>query len=213
LVKTYFGRLVQINSAASNAKTIVLAQRWLAQNEIPKSKYGRYFYLGLLRDLRIPFRNSGKLNESIEYFTVAEKKYLAAQDSGAVSIVYNVLSGLYNRMGLMEKARYYQLKSLDYLDNSQGDYNTSQMAMLLGKAGKVNRYAVLGSYYVTEKKPAVAEGFLQTGHSKLSPALIHPLLFSDGPIYFFAVGPLQNAGEKCQQQQLLRHCIELLKYV
>ena len=180
-VLSYFFRLTAINTIPFNEKAIAVGQQWIAQNENSKSKYGYYTWVTMLRNLRIPFRNSGKLNEAVEYYNLAEKRHLAAHDSNAVSIAYNVLSGTYYRMGLIDKAKYYQLKSISYLNDGQNDYNIHQSAVLFGKAGKLNRYAVLGSYYIDEKKPTIAEGYLKEAiqfyHQLDSPMMITDATF------------------------------------
>ena len=182
-VETYFSRLISINTRPSNEKAIAVGQQWIAQNENSKSKYGYYTWVTMLRNLRIPFRNSGKLNEAVEYYNLAEKRYLAAHDSNAVSIAYNVLSGTYYRMGLIDKAKYYQLKSISYLNDGQNDYSIHQSAVLVGKPGKLNRYAVLGSYYIDEKKPTIAEGYLKEA-IQLYHQLDSPMLITDATFIF-----------------------------
>ncbi|MBP6235706.1 MAG: GHKL domain-containing protein [Saprospiraceae bacterium] len=179
----YFYALINKDTPASNEKAIAVMQQWLAQNENSKSKYGHYNYLNILRDLRHPFRNSGKLNECIEYFTASEKKYLSVQDSEAVSIVYNVLASSYNKLGLIEKAKYYQLKSIAFLNNSQKDYNIHFGATSFGISGKVNRFAVLGSYYIEQKKPNIAIGYLNEA-IKFYNQLDEPMLMTDAPYIF-----------------------------
>jgi signal transduction histidine kinase len=179
----YFNALINKNTPASNEKAIAVMQQWLAQNENSKSKYGHYNYLNILRDIRHPFRNSGKLNECIEYFTASEKKYLSVQDSEAVSIVYNVLASSYNKLGLIEKAKYYQLKSIAFLNNSQKDYNIHFGATSFGISGKVNRFAVLGSYYIEQKKPNIVIGYLNEA-IKFYNQLDEPMLMTDAPYIF-----------------------------
>jgi signal transduction histidine kinase len=179
----YFYALINKNTPASNEKAIAVMQQWLTQNENSKSKYGHYNYLSILRNIRHPFRNSGKLNECIEYFTASEKKYLSVQDSEAVSIVYTVLASSYNKLGLIEKAKYYQLKSIAFLNNSQKDYNIHLGATSFGISGKVNRFAVLGSYYIEQKKPNIAIGYLNEA-IKFYNQLDEPMLMTDVPYIF-----------------------------
>jgi hypothetical protein len=123
-----------------------------------------------------------------------EKKYLAAKDSAAVSFVYNVLSGSYFRIGLIEKCRYYQLKSIAFLDDSQLDYGTVLSASLLGISGKVNRYAVLGNYYLNENKPDIAEIYLKEAMNYYH-QLKSPLLMDDVP-FSFCNWPVANLTAK-----------------
>jgi signal transduction histidine kinase len=95
-----------------------------------------------------------------------------------------VISDSYSRLGLIEKAKYYQLKSISYLNNKQNNNSAvSSMGALFGLSGKINRYAVLGSYYITEKKPAIAEGFLKEAIALYS-QLDSPMLMLDAPYLF-----------------------------
>ncbi|MEI2757123.1 MAG: ATP-binding protein [Chitinophagaceae bacterium] len=183
IVNVYFTNLVTLNTSATNEKAINIGRKWLAENENIQSKHGRYTSLDILRGMRMPFRNLGKLNESLVYYNTMEKKYLAAKDSAAVSFVYNVLSGSYFRIGLIEKCRYYQLKSIAFLDDSQLDYGTVLSASLLGISGKVNRYAVLGNYYLNENKPDIAEIYLKEAMNYYH-QLKSPLLMDDVPFLF-----------------------------
>ncbi|HRG94244.1 MAG TPA: hypothetical protein PLZ10_14905, partial [Chitinophagaceae bacterium] len=61
LVTSYFSRLISFNTASANATSIALSERWLQKHEMPGTNYGRYAYLSVFRDLRIPYRNSGNL--------------------------------------------------------------------------------------------------------------------------------------------------------
>lgn len=139
LLTYYFSRLQQINTPAANENAIYLGKQFIGAFKNSGSKSSNYWFLGMLRELRIPFRNSGKINEMIAYFSELDKKYEINHDSAAVSIVNNVLSGSYFRLGEIDKAKYYQLKSIEYLNDEQEDYNLYPTAMILGKAGKVNR--------------------------------------------------------------------------
>ena len=160
LVSSYFNRLIAINTATTNTKALELGKMWLLKHDRPGTKYGQYTFLGILRALRMVFRNTGNLSESIEFYSTWEKKFLSKNDSAGVSIADNVLSGSYIRLGMFERGVDYQLKSIAFLNNRQEDYSWHSIAILLGVSGKVNRYAVLGAYCVKENRPAIAAGYL-----------------------------------------------------
>lgn len=79
LVDTYFTILIVRNTAASNEKAISIGTKWLEENKNIQSKYGHYTSLDILRGLRMPFRNLGKLNESLIYYNTMEKKIPGSQ--------------------------------------------------------------------------------------------------------------------------------------
>ena len=183
LVTSYFTRLISFNTASANAISIALSERWLQKHEMPVTNYGRYTYLSVFRDLRIPYRNSGNLAKAIEYFSAAEKKFQSANDSMGISIVTNVLSGIYYRTGMLERCKYYQLKSISYLNDKQEDYALHQSALLYGVSGKVNRYSVLGSFYIANNQPAIAVGYLNEA-LRYFQLLKEPMYMTDVPFLF-----------------------------
>ena len=183
LMNSYFTRLIELNTETAYNKAIAAGKLFAKGYSNNQSKYGHYSLLGIIRNLRLPYRALGKLNEMNEYYSELEKKYIAANDSDAVSIAENVLSGSYFRLGLIEKSSYYQLKSISYLNDNQPGPKMPTGSILLGKAGKVNRYAVLGSYYITEKKPAIAEPYLNEAIRNYN-GLDSPLLMLDAPFLF-----------------------------
>jgi len=183
LVMAYCQQMIFFNTPACNEKSIAIMIRWIEEHDNVKLPYGHHSLLFVLRELRLPFRNSGRLNESIEYYLGAEKRYLAVNDSDAVSITYSALSGSYSKLGMYEKASYYQLKSVSFLNDRQENYNIFPGSQMLGKAGKVNRYAVLGSYFVRAKKPSKANTYLREA-IMLYHALKEPMLMSDIPFLF-----------------------------
>jgi signal transduction histidine kinase len=183
LIMYYFQSLSTMRSAADNEKLIELEKQWIHENEQNPSRYVKYSWMTILRNIRLPFRNSGKHQECVRFFLEAEQRYQAAFDSSAVSICCNVLSGSYFRIGLIEKSKYYQLKSISYLNDKQEDYSYHQTANMFGKSGKVNRFAVLGNYYVSMDKPYIGEVFLRDA-IKIFHELDEPMLMSDAPFLF-----------------------------
>ena len=186
LITSYFDRLVAINTPATNTKALEFGNKWLLKHDRPGTKYGHYTFLGILRELRMVFRNTGNLSESIEFYSSWEKKLLSQNDSAGVSIADNVLSGSYIRLGMFERGVDYQLKSIAFLNNSQEDYTWHSIAILLGVSGKVNRYAVLGAYCVKENRPAMAAGYLNEA-IRYYHQLDSPLLMNDVPYLFLTM--------------------------
>ena len=186
LITSYFSNLIAINTAATNAKALELGEMWLLKHYRPKTKSGQYGFLTVLRELRMAFRNTGNLSGSIEFYSSWEKKFLSQNDSAAVSIADNVLSGSYIRLGMFERGVDYQLKSIAFLNNSQEDYSWGTIATILGVSGKVNRYAVLGAYCVKENRPAMAAGYLNEA-IRYYHQLDSPLLMPDVPYLFLTM--------------------------
>jgi signal transduction histidine kinase len=195
LAANYANRLFNAAAPALKEEGIRIIQQWLARNEHVKSGYGYYSFLETLRELRIPLRSLGKLNELTEYFSAEEKKYLAVNDSNAVSVADNVLSGNYFRLGLIEKAKYYQLKSISFLNDKQEYYGKYASAVMFGKAGKVNRYAVLSSYYITNNKPGIAENYLKEA-IRYYHQLDSPMLMLDAPFLFLQMARCKTLQKK-----------------
>ncbi len=145
--------------------------------------YGRQAFLTILREMRVPFRNSKRIYEGIEYYSLLNKEFLNKKDSDAVTICYNVLAGIYNRLGLQENARYNMLKSIEYLDDTQISPNSGGIMAVLGKAGKANRYSVLGTYALDAGKPEQAEVYVRESIKQYK-ELKAPMSFLDGPFIF-----------------------------
>lgn len=183
LAAEYFESLEKINTPASNAAYLEKAKPVMLQWGREKSKYGRYSYLILLRNYRLPFRNTGNLMGAIEFYSAYEKQFLAANDSAGVSIATNVLAGFYFRRGIMERGKYYMLKSINYLNDLQEDYNLHEYASLFGISGKLNRYAVLASFYLKEYRYEEASLYLNEA-MKYFRQLDVTAYFQDVPSFF-----------------------------
>ena len=98
LKSVYFSRLIQINTPAANEKVIYLVKNFIDGFKNNSSKYNYNRFLETLRELRLPYRNSGKISELIAYFSELNKRYQTMNDSAAISIVNNVLASLNKQM-------------------------------------------------------------------------------------------------------------------
>ena len=126
-------------------KFIEELKSWKTQNQ-------RFILLKAIRDLRVPFRNSSRIYEGIETYSTLASHFQQQGDSSGISIAYNALASLYNTLGLADKAEYFQLKSIDYLDDKIYPDDHSFLGYRgspnIGLDGKINRKSVLASYLV-----------------------------------------------------------------
>jgi signal transduction histidine kinase len=83
----------------------------------------------LLVYLRIPYRNSARITEGIEFYNKAVQFFIARKDSFLVSISYYVLEGLYYNVGLLEQSVYSGKKSLQFI----GEYKNFKDDLLFGR--------------------------------------------------------------------------------
>lgn len=104
------------------------------------SEQKRYF----LSVLRLPYRNSDKLEEGLLYFSKKLNQYKTENDSVSIATSYYVLSGFYSVSGLNDLAIYNIKKSISYLDP------------IKFKDNWLNNTSVLGSLYL--EKPDNSEG-------------------------------------------------------
>ncbi|MFN8289808.1 MAG: ATP-binding protein [Chitinophagaceae bacterium] len=186
LANSYIGHLVVINTREASEKAIAAGREFFEHYTGKESRYGHFGYLTVLREIRHSFRNLGKLNESIEFYSKIEREYVEKNDSDVVSVANNVLSGSYARLGIMERAYYHQRKSISYLNDSQSDLKIHWSAVLYGLAGKVNRYAVLGYYYLTDNRLRDADTALRLAlkyYHQLDSAMVQ----SDVPFLFLQI--------------------------
>lgn len=68
LIMYYFQSLSTMRSAADNEKLIELEKQWIHENEQNPSRYVKYSWMTILRNIRLPFRNSGKHQECVRFF-------------------------------------------------------------------------------------------------------------------------------------------------
>ncbi len=121
-----------------------------AFKKLNRNQFQNFTFLEGLRDLRVPYRNSPRIYEGIELYSNLAPFFQEKKDSAALSITYNVLASFYNTIGLLDKAVYFQLKSIDYLDDNIYPIDTSIFGYgappNIGLLGKINRKSVLGKY-------------------------------------------------------------------
>lgn len=179
------------NDTALSPFIISHARDYLREFEDDKNETVRVNYLVILRELRRTFRNSNRSYEAISFYDSIAKKALVNKDFDLVTIAYNVLSGAYNRLGLIDKCVYYQLKSVAYLDDRE-EYKL--LSPLFGKPGKVNRYGVLGNYLIDAKRAKEAEPYINKAIG-IYAQLDSPMRFPDAPFLFLQLARCKTALE------------------
>lgn len=179
----WYEHLLRFNKDTSNDFCIWMGKTFAAKYDSKSSVSTRYSFLYILRNMRIPYRNSSHIYEGIEYFGGLTSNYLATKDSDALAITNNVIASLYARLGLLDKAVYYQKKAIDYLHETQPGSINYYAGGLFGMSGKVNRYAVMSSWYIGDEKPKEAENYLEEAIGRYY-ILDSPLLFTDAPFLF-----------------------------
>lgn len=83
----------------------------------------------LLAYLRVPYRNSVRIAEGIEFYNKAVSFFIPRRDSLSVGVSYFVLDGLYYNIGLLEQAIYSGKKSLLFL----GEFKKLKDDLLFGR--------------------------------------------------------------------------------
>jgi signal transduction histidine kinase len=91
-----------------------------------------------LGGLRLPFRNSNRLEEGFLYYTQKLNDYKTLNDSLNIAQCYFALAGFYSVSGLTDLAIYNAKKSRSYVDS------------LKNKGGWINITSNLGSYYLAK---------------------------------------------------------------
>ena len=163
--------------------------------------------LQILREIRIPYRNSSHLYEGIEYFTTLSDYFVKKGDRDAASVTYSVLYGFYLRIGMSAKAEYYSLKSLSFLtDNAANDtlYN------ILGTAGMSNRYLNLGSQMLDDNRPDAADKYLKLSINQFN-KLNKPLLDGDAPYRFLQMARAKTMLKSDSSNYYYNKAFELLR--
>ncbi len=122
-----------------------------------KTEYQKYILTKAMADLRLPYRSSNRIREGIEYYLELVKMFEKKNDADLISTCYYVLRGFYYTIGLIDKAIYFQHKSIQYLEPDKVYLDTFLLVSSLrnlGVIGYVNRTSVLASIYTEMGEPA-----------------------------------------------------------
>jgi len=102
------------------------------------------------KQLRLPYRNSNRLDEGFQYFNEKLKEYKINNDSTGITDCYYVLAGFYRTTGLLEQSIYNMKKSVSYI-NFNGQKNLAPSVIFINPLQKsiwVANSSVLGIYYL-----------------------------------------------------------------
>ncbi|MEO7922826.1 MAG: hypothetical protein ABIR30_04055, partial [Chitinophagaceae bacterium] len=106
-----------------------------------------YFF----RQLRLPYRTSGMLDDGFAYFSGKLKEFQLKNDSLGLADCYYVLGGFYRTKGLMAQAIYSMKKSVSYLSKSS-QIKTDFFSVTFNNVNLwMNHNAVLGNYYFLDR--------------------------------------------------------------
>jgi signal transduction histidine kinase len=132
-----------------------------------------------LTNLRIPFRNSNRLEDGLVYFSQKLNHYKTQNDSVSIAMCHYVLAGFNDISGLTNLAIYNMKKSISYIDT------------VSNKSRWLNNVGVLGTYYLRKEDKSDGLKFLKI-------ALEENIKLGDG--YFFSA--INLAAIKLQTNQL-----------
>ncbi len=141
-----------------------------------------------LNFLRIPFRNSNRLEDGFQYYTQKLNEYKIKNDSICTAQCYYVLGGFYRISGLLDLAVYNMKKSISFIDTSKN------------KRFLDNNIGVLGYYYLLKENPdecikynrIVNNFYIKNGisYSVISLRMVQAMLMKnrlDSATYFMAL--------------------------
>jgi len=204
-VNFYEGQIA--NDSIPKETEIIFGRNFIEKNKNNRSGYGDTAFYWILRDLRLPYRNSSHIYEGIEYFSNLSNYFTEKGDSSAATIVFDVLAGFYYRLGLIDKSEYYLLKSIDYLnDNCFNTYNS----IFFGTSGKVHRFMLLGASMLDNDKPELAEKYLTIAINYFS-ELHSPLLFADPPYLFLEMARCKTLLKNDSSSYYFNKAFDFLK--
>lgn len=117
-------------------KMIDLGKQQIEIWDKDKSSIAMEYKVLLLNAMRIPFRNSIRLEEGFQYYTQKLNYYKTINERLCIKECYYVLGGFYRVTGLTDLAIYNMKKSISFIDSTKE------------KDSWLNNVGVLGYYYL-----------------------------------------------------------------
>jgi class 3 adenylate cyclase len=117
---------------------------------------------------RFQYRNTGRINEGVQYYQRLANELEQSGDSIATSRCYWALAGFYRTLGLLDKAVYCELKSMNFLNRekiARGIYFPFQLSDNRALLSIINRKSVLGAILLDYDEPQKALPFLYEAKS------------------------------------------------
>jgi signal transduction histidine kinase len=149
------GYLVKQNIMVSlgtsdKSKAIDYGKLNIKKLESSKTPHAEFLEQAFLRELRNPYRNSGRLQEGFQFYKEKLNSYKTNNDSGGMSLCYWAFASFYRTIGLPESSIYNMKKSISYIDSGKTDPQQYffDLAKIVGKYGWINNYGFIGDYYI-----------------------------------------------------------------
>ena len=149
------GYLVKYNimislGTSDKSKAIDYGKLNIQKLESSKTPHAEFLKQAFLRELRNPYRNSGRLQEGFQFYKEKLNSYKTNSDSAGMSLCYWAFASFYRTIGLPESAIYNMKKSISYLDSSKTDSQQYffDLAKIVGKYGWINNYGFISDYYI-----------------------------------------------------------------
>jgi len=189
-----------------NDALIKFGKAFIEKNKAGYSPECKKLLLTVIRETRVPYRNSSHVYEGIEYYINLSNYFVGKKDSDAAAISYSALAGIYNQIGLFAKTEYYLLKYQSFLNDNPANDTLYQ---LLGASGKSNSYLNLGSIFLDENKPESAEKYTRLSINEFK-KLRSPLLYADAPTVFLQMGSIKTQLKSDSSSYYYNKAFELL---
>ena len=134
-------------------KAISYGKKLYAETEKLNGTYAKFYRSFFLKQLRLPYRNSGHIREGFEFFTKKLKTFRANKDSCGLADTYYVLGGFYRTLGMLDQAVYNSKKSKLYMDSVHGlESNFGRFAYPNGRFGYINSEMITGLYQLQKEE-------------------------------------------------------------
>ncbi len=149
--RSFFLKYTIFNNLRSSdyEKAIKYGQILLQDVEAGKSPNAKSIRDAILSVLRIPYRNSNRLEEGIQYFITRLSDFREMNDSSGMATVHYVLAGFYNTTGLNDEAIYHLKKVNTYTTKNPAHdrtfFNIRQRNTLYFE---IQNTSVIGQYYL-----------------------------------------------------------------
>ncbi len=157
-----FNRLMNTNAGKAITYGKLQIEKWDELSDPELSGIRTAF----LNSLRIPFRNTTRLEEGFRYYSQKLNEYKIRNDSSGITQCYFVLAGFYNTSGLLDLAIYNIKKSISYLDTLKQKRtwinHTYNIASYYSKKGDINESLKYFRLVLKEKTKTRLQNFTST---------------------------------------------------
>jgi len=136
------------NLVVSNTdKAITYGHACLRELENEKWPYADWAESDLSKALRIPYRNSDRINDGIAFYSQRLVDAKSKNDSITLASCHYVLGGFYSIISLSDQAIYHMQKSISYMDSTLVERVAFVGSNPRGRFAYMNNSHVLGLFY------------------------------------------------------------------